>query len=164
MSKFNKKTLIYIALFVLGGCLNNPNLANEASTATSRPSQASLPCTIPENAFNQLPLEVLSGTEVIEAKSFTQDSTALIGHFHAEMGGAQMKLTLTRDLKVQRTYEEPGTPKISKTYTNLCIKSGYLYGQNIRGIFTENGILWLEIESGHEFITSDLWTFLNYTH
>jgi hypothetical protein len=39
-----------------------------------------------------------------------------------------------------------------------------LYGERVRGIFTEKGILWLELNSDIEFISSDLWIYLEKTN
>lgn len=148
---------MYTAVFLLGGCINNQNLADESGKTTANTSS----CTIPENAFKQLPVEVLSGTDVVDINGFQTEHLVHIGRFKAEMGGAIIEINIPTAKQAHRTYKEPETKDSSKTYTNLCIKSGYVYGQDIRGIFTKKGLLWLELQSGHEFITSDLWIHLN---
>lgn len=140
--------------------MNHKNLADETSE-----KKIPLPnlnsCSIPDNAFSKLPTDVLSGTDVIDIKHFIPNPVVSIGQFNAEVGGAYMKIHVSSRNQIRRVYQEPSIKDISKIYTDLCIKSGYIYGEDVRGIFTTKGLLWLELKSGHESITPDLWTQLN---
>lgn|GEM_PF-7040871 len=160
MTNINKKSLLYVAVFLLGGCLNEQNIAGEINNpATKSPTQT---CNIPADAFSKLPTEVLDGTDVADLGSFKPTDISGI-HFHTEIGGANIEIdaqALNGLYKIQRIYKEPDLEKIVTNYNNLCVKEGRLYGENVRGIFTEKGILWLELKSGHEFISPDLWIYL----
>jgi hypothetical protein len=164
LSNINKKSLLYTAIFLLGGCLNEQNMADEAkadkhNSATTPRTQT---CNIPENAFNELPTEILDGTDVVDISNF-KPADAPGNHFYKEIGGASLEIDTKPQngiYTIQRIYREPGMENSIATYNNLCMNKSYLYGENIRGIFTENGILWLELESRHEFIPADLWIYL----
>ncbi len=164
MSKINRKVALYSAILLLGGCLNERNMASEAIGMTDKPETtlSAQTCNIPSDAFKQLPTDVLDGTDVVSINNFRPAANAGL-RFSTEVGGARIEIDsqlLNEQHKIQRTYEEPGLERLSKEYKNLCVKSGHLYGENVRGIFTEKGVLWLEIESGNEFISPDLWIFL----
>lgn len=158
-----KKQLLYLATFLLVGCLNEANMAGElAQKAEASPEKprASI-CTIPTTAFKNLPTEVLDGTDVTDLKIF--QPTDMSGtYFQTEMGGADLVINIQASNNghvVQRVYIEPGEEKQVANYKNLCISDGLLYGPNIRGIFTKDGLLWLELDSKQEFITPDLWIY-----
>lgn len=160
----NKKSLLYAAVFLLGGCLNEPNIAgeinNEAiSSAKKNPIQT---CNIPVDAFSKLPTDVLYGTDVADLSSFKPVNFSGVS-FQTEIGGASIEINaqaLNGRYNIKRIYKEPDVENIITNYNNLCIKEGRLYGEHVRGIFTEKGILWLELKSGNEFISSDLWIYL----
>lgn len=161
MININKKGLLCLSAFLLGSCLNNHNIASEATKPTTEmpPTQD---CKIPTNAFSQLPTDVLDGTEVIHINNFKPVNISGT-HFRAETGGADINLdlqALSGHYKVQRNYSEPGVENTAYTFDQLCIKEGRLYGEMVRGIFTEKGILWLELNSANEFISPDLWIYL----
>lgn len=152
--------MLCAAIFLLGGCLNNHNVAGEANNPTKKmPVQN---CKIPTDAFSQLPTDVLDGTEVVHINNF-KPVIISSGHFHTETGGADISIdvkALSGHYKVQRNYSEPTLGNSASTFDQLCINESYLYGEKVRGIFTEKGILWLELNSDIEFISSDLWIYL----
>lgn len=160
MININQQGLLYSVLFLLCGCLNTPIVASEVNhpakdTLTKR-------CKVPANAFNQLPSNVLDGTNVIAINKF-QPANISGTNFKTETGGASITIsmqTLNGTHRIERNYSEPGTEKISTSFSQLCINDSYLYGENVRGIFTEKGILWLELKSEIEFIPSELWIYL----
>lgn len=156
----NKKAVLYTGAFLLSGCINAQNIPSENKTeAGTLPNTT---CSIPADAFNQLPSEVLVGTDVVDISSFKPTDMSGI-RFHTEMGGSSLEIytqALAKNQKIQRIYKEPDLENINVTYSDLCLKAGYLYGESVRGIFTKKGILWLELKSGHEFISSDLWIYL----
>lgn len=160
MININKKSWLCIAVFLLGGCLNNYNVASDTAKPTTEvPTQD---CNTPKNAFSQLPTDVLDGTEVIHIHKFNP-ANAPSTRFHAEIGGAAISLdvqALSDSYKAQRNYSEPDAENSTSTFDHLCIKESYLYGETVRGIFTEKGILWLELNSELEFISPDLWIYL----
>jgi hypothetical protein len=164
LTNINKKSLLYAAVFLLGGCLNEQNIAGEINNEANNPAKK-IPdqtCNIPKDAFSKLPTEVLDGTDVADLSSFKPANISGV-HFHAEIGGANIEIdaqVLNELYKIQRIYKEPDLENIVTNYNNLCVKEGRLYGENVRGIFTEKGILWLELKSGNEFISSDLWIYL----
>ena len=164
MTKTNKMSSLYMAIFLVSSCLSKQNIADEINNeannqATKLSAQA---CNIPADAFSKLPTEVLDGTDVADIGSFkTADISGV--HFYTEMGGASIEIdtqALNGLYKIQRIYKEPDLESITTNYNNLCVKEGRLYGENVRGIFAEKGILWLELKSGHEFIAPDLWIYL----
>lgn len=146
------------AMFLLATCMNVSALADEskANHVTRAQSPA---CRIPTNAFKNLPAEVLSGTEIISFITFKQ--TGLLGkHYQTDTGGSQIGLYLQTSesrYEATRTYTESGEDALTARYEDLCINAAYIYGDSVRGVLTENGLLWLELESGNEFITPDLW-------
>lgn len=157
MININKKSLLCTAVVLLGGCFNEQNQAVEIINAP--PTQA---CNIPADAFSTLPTDVLDETDVADLSSFKPADISGL-HFHTEMGGASIEIDVQAVnglYKVQRIYKEPDLENIITNYNNLCVKEGRLHGENVRGIFTEKGILWLELKSGHEFISPDLWIYL----
>lgn len=157
---FNRKTLLYSTIFLLGGCLNTPNVASQANNQAQ--VTATQDCKIPTGAFNQLPIDVLDGTDVIAIKEF-KPADISGAHFQAETGGVNIKInlqTLNDHYKILRKYSEPGLEHTTTAFDQLCIIGSYLYGEKVRGIFTEKGILWLELNSEIEFISSDLWIYL----
>lgn len=160
MVNINQQGLLYSALFLLCGCLNTPNVASEANySAKEKPTQR---CKVPADAFNQLPTDVLDGTNVIAINKF-QPANISGTHFKTETGGANITInmqTLNGQHKIQRNYSESDIKKTSTNFNQICINDSYLYGENVRGIFTEKGILWLELKSEIEFIPSDLWIYL----
>ena len=164
MSKINRKVAFYAAIFLLGGCLNEHNMASETTGSTGK-SAKTLPshvCNIPVDAFKHLPTEVLDGTDVVDINNFKPISNTG-PRFYSDIGGASMEIDsqlLNEQHKIHRIYKEPGMKNLTKEYKNLCVKSGYLYGESVRGIFTEKGILWLELASDNEFISPDYWIFL----
>ncbi|WP_062065245.1 hypothetical protein [Cellvibrio sp. OA-2007] len=160
MFNINQKSVLCAAIFLLGGCLNNHNVASETNTpAKEIPVQN---CRIPTNAFSQLPTDVLDGTEVVHISNF-KPAIMSATHFNIEIGGANINIdvqALGGHHKAQRNYIEPGLENSTSTFDQLCIKEDRLYGETVRGIFTEKGILWLELNSENEFISSDLWIYL----
>lgn len=164
MTNINKKSLLYASVFLLGGCLNEQNIAGEINNEANSPAKKipTQTCNIPTDAFSKLPTEVLDGTDVADLSSF-KPANSSGKHFNTEMGGASIEISaqaLNGLYKIQRIYKEPDLENIVTNYNNLCVKEGRLYGENVRGIFTEKGILWLELKSGNEFISSDLWIYL----
>jgi hypothetical protein len=164
LTNINKMSLLYMAVFLLSSCLSEQNIAGEIPSKTNSPA-TKLPtpaCEIPADAFSKLPTEVLDGTNVVDLDSFKPaDISGVL--FQADMGGASIEINvqaLNWLYKVKRTYNEPDLESIVTNYNNLCVKEGRLYGENVRGIFTEKGILWLELKSGHDFISSDFWIYL----
>ncbi|WP_151057156.1 hypothetical protein [Cellvibrio sp. KY-YJ-3] len=164
MSNINKKNLLYMAAFLLGGCINEHNIASEIKNEVGSTAKILVPktCNIPTDAFKKLPTEVLDGTDVVEISSF-KSSTISGSHFHTEMGGSTIKIdvqTLTDQYQITRIYKEPDLQDMTSNYKNLCINAEHLYGEHVRGVFTEKGILWLELKSDIEFISPDMWIYL----
>lgn len=164
MRKINRKVALYAAIFLLGGCLNEQNMASETTGLTNKPTKvlSTQTCNIPVDAFKKLPAEVLDGTNVVNIDNFKPTNNTSL-RFYSDIGGASIEIDsqlLNEQHKIQRSYKEPGLENSIKEYKNLCVKAGYLYGENVRGIFTKKGILWLELASDNEFISSDLWIFL----
>lgn len=119
-------------------------------------------CSVPPRSFSNLPQEVIIGTDVFPITNFE----AVVENekrwaFQAEMGGAVLQLNIEYDSKKQlavvREYVEPGMPAETKRYAGLCINQGRIYGPGVRGIFVQDGLLWLELNSGNGFIPPDLW-------
>lgn len=121
-------------------------------------------CTIPEDAFFNLPQDVLAGTDVLPLADFKPVASTEKRSFISEMGGAVLQLNIEYDsnkqLAVVREYVEPGMPAETKRYAGLCINQGRIYGPDVRGIFFQDGLLWLELNSGNGFIPPDLWVLL----
>jgi hypothetical protein len=161
---FNRQGLLYSTIFLLGGCLNTPHVASEANSPAQVASTQN--CEIPADAFNQLPIDVLDGTDVIAIKEFKPASISG-AYFQTEIGGANITInlqTLNDHYKTLRKYSEPDIENTTTAFDQLCIDESYLYGERVRGIFTEKGILWLELNSDIEFISSDLWIYLEKTN
>lgn len=149
------------AVFLLAGCLNESNIAGELQEHNTTISRSEA-CAIPADAFKTLPTDVLSGTDVVTFDTFQRKQNSS-KHFHTDTGGAQIELFLEADgskFEATRTYREPGLENTATRYTNLCIEAGHIYGNTVRGMFTENGILWLELQSNNEFIAPDLWLYM----
>jgi hypothetical protein len=112
-----------------------------------------------DSAFDNLPAEVLVGTDVDVIGSF--NSAAFTpGTYYAENGGAELSVTVFETesgLVAQRDYLEPGSAKDAKIYTDLCKKEDALYGKYLRVKFVKDGLLWLELEPDNDFIPTDLW-------
>lgn len=164
MITINKKKILYMAAFLLGGCINAKNVASEINNEVDSPTKNLAPkaCKIPADAFVKLPTEVLDGTDLVDIGSFKVSSLSG-SHFHTEMGGASLAIdikTLNDFYHLERTYKEPGLTAMTSKYENVCVKAGHLYGKNIRGMFTENGILLLELKPDLEFISPDMWVYL----
>lgn len=115
-----------------------------------------------DSAFDNLPAEVLVGTDVDVIGSF--NSAAFTpGTYYAENGGAELSVTVFETesgLVAQRDYLEPGSAKDAKIYTDLCKKEDALYGKYLRVKFVKDGLLWLELEPDNDFIPTDLWFYL----
>lgn len=150
------------AVLLLAGCLNQSNIAGE-SRVDNAPTSAPTPtCTIPADAFKNLPTDVLIGTDIATFDTF-QRANAAGHHFQTDTGGSQLDLFLQQGKspsEARRSYKEPGAKDMTARFNNLCIGNGYIYGATVRGMFTKNGILWLELQSNNEFITPDLWFYM----
>lgn len=155
---------LYAAIFLLGICLSEQNIAREIINEANSPEKKLLTqtCNIPADAFSNLPTEVLDGTDVADLGNFKVTDISGV-KFYTEMGGASIEIdiqALNGLYKIQRIYKEPDLENLITNYDTLCVKEGRLYGENVRGIFIEKGILWLELKSKHEFISPDLWIYL----
>lgn len=164
LTNINKKSLLYTAVFLLGICLGEQNIASEINNEANKPAKKlpSQACNIPADAFSELPTEVLDGTDVADISSFKPSNISGVS-FQTEMGSATIEIdvqALNGFYKIQHTYKEPDLENLITNYDNLCVKNSHLYGENVRGIFTEKGILWLELKSKHDFISPDLWIYL----
>lgn len=65
-----------------------------------------------------------------------------------------------KGVTAKRSFTEPGIPAAERSYTDLCLVNGLIYGEAVRGKFVEGGIIWLELASDNDFISDDLWMFL----
>ncbi len=156
-----KKYFPYVGFFLLAGCLNDVNVAGELS---SKAKLEPLPkCYIPREVFNDLPEVVLQGVDTADLKSF-EFSESSHRSYRSEIGGAIIQLELipvNNFYTIKRSYKEPGEADVNAIYEQVCINDKYIFGSDTRGLFTKNGILWLELNSGNEFISSDLWIYMD---
>ena len=148
-----------MTVLLFGGCINNQNFAGETQSAKALTATDTVACNIPDGAFSNLPSDVVIGTDVDTINHFKTVASPN-SHFRGDLGGATMEVDISGMEKAVRTYNEPGENKSLKTYQKICVNSGRLYGENVRGLFTEKGILWLEMKSDQEFISADMWFFL----
>ena len=141
----------------------NKTESDTPDTTIITPSPQTNGCTIPDNSFANLTENVLIGTDVDQIKN-VKIGTERVGQFSLDMGGAIIEVNIEKSktgYTATRSYNEPGASPNNKTYTELCIKNGLIYGKTIRGQFTQDSLLWLELNSDNEFISPELWMVLN---
>lgn len=158
-----RKYSAYTAFFLLAGCLNEENVAQEVTKNSLSNVVTPSTCTISTDAFTKLPAEVLYGTEVVDLKTFKK-SQIVNHHFQTETGGSIVTLDINfqaNNPSIKRSYKEPDIAEDIANYKNVCIDGEYIFGKDVRGIFTEQGILWLELNSKNDFISSDLWIYMD---
>ena len=157
-----KCCIAYLSIYITACSADNQQSSSEPLRETKKVAVAT--CTIPEEAFTNLPEDVLAGTEVLPLDDFETIAPTEKQSFMSEMGGAVLQLDIERDSKTKiaivRKYAEPGMPAESKHYTDLCINESRIYGPGVRGIFVHEGLLWLELNSGNDFISPDLWVLM----
>jgi len=124
------------------------------------------PCDFPAEAFNGLSQQVLQGADRVPIDAFSVATRAKpepLSHFTSEFGGAEISLKydpLGSHIAFVRYYREPGLlPKV-KSYDGLCFKAGRFYGKGLRVMVVDDGLLWLELQSGEEAIPADFWLLL----
>lgn len=86
------------------------------------------------------------------------------GQFRAETGGAIIKVEVEQiqgEYKISRSYSEPGIQANLKNYTAICLDQHLIYTDTMAMSLSSEGLLWLELDSGHEFISPNLWLLLN---
>ncbi|WP_018276379.1 hypothetical protein WKI13_07170 [Teredinibacter turnerae] len=88
-----------------------------------------------------------------------------------EMGGAPVSVSCAyksneKDsaagslVSCTREYREPGRQTGTKQYAHLCFSNNLFYGEHIRARLVDEGLLWLELDAGNDFIPSDFWLLL----
>lgn len=154
MPRFSLIGVLFV-LFSMNACSEQSLSADKASS-----------CLIPKGAFDALPQDVLFGTDLAPVDSFklSGETQSLSATYHMEMGGATVSIDVSEvegSISINRKYTEPGMPAEAKRYGSLCWNGSLLYGNTVRGKLTESGLLWLELESEHDFIPADFWMLLS---
>lgn len=120
-------------------------------------------CDSSPSNFQKLPTDVLLGSDLAHINTFKL-APRLHSKFQSETGGAMIALEIQShndQYIIKRTYTEAGAAPMVTTWENICVNKQYIFGNNIRGKMTEDGLLWLELKSDIEFISPDIWVFLN---
>lgn len=171
---YRKVIVGMVSMLAIAGCKAETidiTSRDDQPTVTAKESRNSrlpknLNCQSVSTAFSNLPSEVLIGTDVSALESFASGKFSA-GTYHAENGGAELRLTIRETeegLTAQRNYIEPGLASKTKIYTNLCLEDEFLYGDFVHVKFVKDGLLWLELKPDNDFIPTDLWFYLEKTN
>lgn len=158
-----KLSCLWVLMTAIVGCTYQSNASVDLDKKNSLSDIGFSQCVSLPIHKNDLPQQVLIGTDVVELAVF-DSSSELEERYEGDFGGASLRIDLSgidRDLRVLRVYQEPGELPFTTEHKNLCVQNGYIYGDNVIGKVVKEGILWLELNSGNEFLTSDLWFHLD---
>lgn len=146
---------------------NSPPSPQINATTTNAP-----PCHIPADALKNLPDQVLAGTDLTPVATFAPAAKATVFNagYTMDMGGATVSVSCVKSsekgsaagtlVSCTREFREPGMPADAKPYSDLCFSNNLFYGEHIRARLVDEGLLWLELDAGNDFIPSDFWLFL----
>ncbi len=109
--------------------------------------------------IDNLPGNVLVGTDIADSASFEDSDAGLAGQYQGETGGATLGTMINTDFVV-RQFEEPGSEPHNRTFQPICIKGPYLFAKGLVARRVTKGVLWLERDSGVEGLPADMWLLL----
>jgi len=110
--------------------------------------------------FNNLPQNVLIGTDVQPINEYKSLGRINTGHYFAEMGGATLKLVIKNDpdqFKITRIFQEAGRSEEIKNYKFEGQGNQAINNSDISLILTKKGLLVLEKKPDNFGIPTDLW-------
>ncbi len=125
------------------------------------------PCKDSFKSFQNLPDEVLVGTDIFQLTTFKASQQSLQKKYVAEMGGAILEIRITTSANkkmVTRIFQEPDEAENIRKFSPLCQKNEFIRAGNMYGKLVEAGILILEKNSEHSTIPDDLWIYYQITN
>lgn len=133
-----------------------------ACTITNTAQQADLlpECQNLTATTQNLPTDVIVGTDVIDTGRFAVTSKSAIGEYTGESGGAVIAVSITREAVI-RTFHEPGVESAQRSFPPPCASGPYLLSDGVIAQPASDGLLYLELSSNVEGLPGNLWIFLN---